>query len=222
MIMNEKRSSELYKNYFDISFFNSIFNQYLIGLGDFDIENYELLQHDWFVWVLFIFMTFLTQIVFLNMLIAIMGNTYAKEMEFRDQSALKEKIDIISDYVVITRREENVVKELAKFIFAITPATLSTDEDADWEGSVTTIKNAITDSNTQVKQVMQKRIDSLSREITTTSERMVHLDEKVSDLQTNQERLTIKLKDLDQKVDPIIPTIEKLEQTMITMLNGGK
>lgn len=154
MIMNEKRSSELYKNYFDISFFNSIFNQYLIGLGDFDIENYELLQHDWFVWVLFIFMTFLTQIVFLNMLIAIMGNTYAKEMEFRDQSALKEKIDIISDYVVITRREENVVKELAKFIFAITPATLSTDEDADWEGSVTTIKNAITDSNTQVKQVM--------------------------------------------------------------------
>ena len=154
MIMNEKRSSELYKEYFDISFFDSIFNQYLIGLGEFDLDNYKLERHDWFVWVLFIFMTFLTQIVFLNMLIAIMGDTYAKETEFKDQSALKEKIDIISDYVVITRREKNVVKELAKFIFAITPATLSTDEDADWEGSVTTIKNAITDSNMQVKQVM--------------------------------------------------------------------
>ena len=51
---------------------------------------------------------------------------------------------------------------------------------------------------------------------------MVHLDEKVSDLQTTQERLNLKLKDLDQKVEPIVPTIEKLEQTMITMLKGGK
>ena len=51
---------------------------------------------------------------------------------------------------------------------------------------------------------------------------MTHLDEKVSDLQTSQERLNNKLKDLDQKVEPIIPTIERLEQTMITMVNGGK
>ena len=111
-------------------------------------------RHDWYIWLLFLVMTFLTQIVFLNMLIAIMGDTYAKEMEFQNQNALKAKIEIIADYVVITKREASVMKEVAKYIFAITPATLSTDDVAVWEGSVTTIKNAITDSNMQVKQVV--------------------------------------------------------------------
>ena len=217
-IMNETRSNEIYDNYFDNSFIDSIFNQYLIGLGQFKLENYELGRKDWFIWIMFIFMTFLTQIVFLNMLIAIMGNTYAKETETKDQSALKAQVDLISDYVVITKREKTVNAELAKYIFAITPTNLSTDEDDDWDGSVSTIKEAIADSSIQVMQVMQKRIDLLSREITTASKTMTHLDEKVSDLQANQERLNNKL---DQKIEPIIPAIEKLEEKINTLLNSG-
>ena len=43
-----------------MSFIDSIFNQYMIGIGDFDMKNYELSRNDWFIWVLFIFTTFLT------------------------------------------------------------------------------------------------------------------------------------------------------------------
>ena len=41
------------------------------------------------------------------MLIAIMGDTFDKAMEVKAQSALKEKIDILADYVAIVGRESN-------------------------------------------------------------------------------------------------------------------
>ena len=39
------------------------------------------------------------------MLIAIMGDTFDKASEVKEQSALKEKIDILADYVVVVGRE---------------------------------------------------------------------------------------------------------------------
>ena len=56
-------------------------NQYMLLLGDFDIENFNLYGRDSYVWVLFIFMTFILQIVYLNILIAIMGDTFDKTQE---------------------------------------------------------------------------------------------------------------------------------------------
>ena len=56
---------------------------------------------DIIVLVIFISTTFITQITFLNMLIAIMGDTFAKVNETKEQSALKEKISILADYVIV-------------------------------------------------------------------------------------------------------------------------
>ena len=55
--------------------------------------------------MVFISTTFITQITFLNMLIAIMGDTFDRASEVKEQSALKEKIDILADYVVVVGRE---------------------------------------------------------------------------------------------------------------------
>ena len=56
-------------------------NQYMLLLGDFDLENFNLYGRDSYVWVLFILMTFILQIVYLNILIAIMGDTFDKTQE---------------------------------------------------------------------------------------------------------------------------------------------
>ena len=63
--------------------------------------------------------TFLTQITFLNLLIAIMGDTFDRVSEVKEQSALAEKIKIIADYIVVVR-EADVDSDM--FLFAITPA----------------------------------------------------------------------------------------------------
>ena len=45
--------------------------------------------------------TFMTQITFLNMLIALMGDTFAKVMEQKEQFGLQTKLQIMSDYTAL-------------------------------------------------------------------------------------------------------------------------
>ena len=102
--------------------------------------------HDKFVWGLFALSTFITQITFLNMLIAIMGDTFDKVTEVKEQSGLREKIDILADYVILVGRESEVNRTLHRYIFAISPTTTSTDESGTWEGTVTALKKSIGES----------------------------------------------------------------------------
>ena len=64
----------------------------MLSLGEFTTDNYEEDGKDSLVWIMFILTTFITQITFLNMLIAIMGDTFARVSEVKEQSALQEKI----------------------------------------------------------------------------------------------------------------------------------
>ncbi len=118
-------------------------NRHMLSLGEFDLDNYNYEGNDVIVWIVFIATTFITQITFLNMLIAIMGDTFARVSEVKEQSALKEKIEILSDYVIVVERESLENDNLSRFIFAIKPKTLGTDESSSWEGTVTQLKKAL-------------------------------------------------------------------------------
>lgn len=59
------------------------------------------------------------------MLIAIMGDTFARVSEVKAQSALSEKIKILADYVIIVK---NSRLDQDKYLFCISPAQLGTDE----------------------------------------------------------------------------------------------
>ena len=74
------------------------------------------------------------------MLIAIMGDTFARVSEVKDQSALSEKIKILADYVIVVR---NSRLDQDKYLFSIAPAQFGTDEQSSWEGTVTQLKKAI-------------------------------------------------------------------------------
>merc|ERR1712032_1290324 len=75
----------------DQHFFNSLVYSYKLGLGDFDTENFTG-ENAAILWFIFLIATFFVQITFLNMLIAIMGDTFDKIMETRIESSLNEKI----------------------------------------------------------------------------------------------------------------------------------
>lgn len=78
----------------------------MLALGEFDTDNYdEENSEDRFLWLLFFAMTFLAQIVFLNMLIAVMGDSFDKVTEKNQQAALMEQINMLGDYVCIVPRE---------------------------------------------------------------------------------------------------------------------
>lgn len=62
MIMNSGRGEEnaLYSDVFSINFINSIMNQYMLSLGEFDTENFGDKSEDPIIWILFITTTFIT------------------------------------------------------------------------------------------------------------------------------------------------------------------
>ena len=83
---------------------DELLNQYLLGLGKFTFESYEedepyKLHPQWYLcWFFFIGATFFTQITMLNMLIAIMGNTFDMVIEKKATFVMKSQLETMSEY----------------------------------------------------------------------------------------------------------------------------
>ena len=57
--------------------FDAMVHAYLTGLGDFNKDNYSAMN-DTAVWIFFLIATVIVQLVFMNLLIALMADAYAK------------------------------------------------------------------------------------------------------------------------------------------------
>lgn len=69
-----------------------LFNQYLLSLGEFNMDGFETSPQLVICYLFFIGATFITQITMLNMLIAIMGDTFDRITEAKEVNALRTKI----------------------------------------------------------------------------------------------------------------------------------
>ena len=79
------------QNFDDNRYLDAVLNQYLLSLGEFGLTTFSMegSKNSGTVWGLFLIGTFLTQITIFNMLIAIMGDTYANVTENRVEAALE-------------------------------------------------------------------------------------------------------------------------------------
>ena len=95
---NTLREDYHYVNSFlGIGWLDSIIAMYLMSLGEFDYDGYGSGPDKYVAWSFFILGTYLSLIVFMNVLIAIMGDSYARVSETKEQSALIEQVQIIQD-----------------------------------------------------------------------------------------------------------------------------
>ena len=71
----------------------------MLGLGEFETDGFESSNQTAMLWVYFSMATFLTQIIFINTLIAILADTYGRIMDQKQKFALKQRAQIYSDYL---------------------------------------------------------------------------------------------------------------------------
>ena len=90
---------------FGVPWIDAFVRSYLVGLGEFDMENFSN-SDGAFVWILFILATFITQLLFMNLLIAIMGDTFDRVQEMKVQAGTKEKISMITDFIWVLDMSE--------------------------------------------------------------------------------------------------------------------
>ena len=78
---------------------DSLIAMYMLALGDFNYGGFTNYEYVGEVWIFFIFGTFICLIVFMNMLIAIMGNTFASVMDAQVETSLLENLHLIFDHI---------------------------------------------------------------------------------------------------------------------------
>ena len=88
-------------------------------------------------WIVFVGAAFFLQITFLNMIIAIMANTFDHVMEKKHQTSMKERISILADFRFILRALK--LEQEFPYIIVVKPK-LENDADDEWQGVLDQIK----------------------------------------------------------------------------------
>ena len=77
---------------------DALMNQYFLALGEFHLENFSDHPHAFLVYFFFVMATLFTQVTILNMVIAIMGDTFGKVMDNKVVYATETKMRLLGDY----------------------------------------------------------------------------------------------------------------------------
>lgn len=85
--------------YDDDQYSNALLNMYMMSLGTFFVSDFKYGPNSEMAWVFFILASFIIQVVFMNMLIAIMGETFSQVREKIEESQLSEQLGLIEDHI---------------------------------------------------------------------------------------------------------------------------
>ena len=154
----------------------------MLSLGEFDFGNFRRKSDDVVVWLLFILSTFIVQILFLNLLIAAMGDTYDKVKDTEHQSALKATIQLMSDYAVAVSRYTPKEQKEIKYVYTIQRQAQGEEELGDWEGKLKQLKrhfNFATDNHNLMVTSKVQHVDDKLRKF---QEKFIAQSEKVDKL----------------------------------------
>ena len=176
-------------------FVDSALNQYLLMLGEFHMDGFGGHVNTALCYLLFILTTFIMQITFLNMLIAIMGDTFDKVIDQRPTFSLKNKLMILAGMETLIRSKEDFDVSRV-FLFVIQPAGAGDDgggvdsESETWRGKVYYTHNliktrsaALSDEIQQIAREQKARVTALTSLITDQQGKMQRqLDDKVDRL----------------------------------------
>ena len=119
-----------------------------MAIGDPEMaDNYTNSNQTQLVLTCFFFAISYTQVVMLNMLIAIMANTFDNAMELQEVNTIRSRLQFLNDFSSLLEFESNYDREDV-YMVVVKPVLEEKDEDS-WLGSI----NAITD-------VTKKQIDA--------------------------------------------------------------
>ena len=128
-LIEEDRMPAIFREFFSESDFyfadliNSFLNTYLLALGEFDFEDFNTRGpfSQALLWILFLFFTFMLQITFVNMVIAIMSQTFDNVADASYQSSITERISLLNDFSIFLDFFKLDID--AQFLFLVYPSS---------------------------------------------------------------------------------------------------
>ena len=100
-------------------------------IGEYNTAGFDKHDSKALCYALFIFTVIISQITFLNMLIAIMADTFEKVIEQRPTFALRNKLMTLAAMECIIRSQKNDDDHSKVFLYFIVPASGDNDEGGE-------------------------------------------------------------------------------------------
>jgi len=152
------------------SAWDSIMYTYRMGLGDFDTDPYNDSNYMPLYWALFISCTVFIQILLLNLLIAIMGDTFERVQEMKEQAQLRECCSLIADNWFLLDREKKFAS--AKYIVVASLEKAAGQNKGNWDGKLAAIKDTFERASKNIESNIQKVRDSGKAELESVARRI--------------------------------------------------
>ena len=109
---------------------DSTLNQFLLMIGEYNTEGYATHVNPALCYFLFILTVIISQITFLNMLIAIMSDTFEKVIEQKPTFSLKNKLMSLAAMESVIRTNEEA-EDSKVFLYVVMPDSGDADEGMD-------------------------------------------------------------------------------------------
>lgn len=161
---------------------------YRMGVGDFDTDNFAANKDELLVWIFWFANTLIILIILLNLVIAIMGDTFDRVQETQESTMLQEFSRIIRENEFLISRQ-NIFKN-AKYIVIVQPEKAD-GVSTSWEGKLNQLKRFLEESS-------RKHIVHLNR-MEKKLERMIEsgLEDKLKPL---EEKINLKISALENRL----------------------
>lgn len=168
---NKKEGESVMPNVFGHFLFDSLWNQYMLSLGEFGMDGFDDHPQMLLCYLIFIAATFLTQITFLNMLVALMSDTFERVIEQKALFALMTKLNFMSDYTSVIKTNEK--KHSKNYLFVVrSKLDAKDDEQAAWSGGFSGfLKKTIESNMSSVKNNLMKDIKRIETQNLETKNR---------------------------------------------------
>ena len=178
--------------------FDAFIFSYKMGLGDFDTDGFDTVDEE-VLWIIFFINTLIILIVLLNLVIAIMGDTFDRVQETQEKSLLKELSQMIRENEFLLSRKR--VFKRSKYVIVIEPEKAEGEGKGTWEGKLNQLKTFIEESSEAHISHLKKLQESIEN-ITVSA-----LDEKVRPI---EDKINHKLSQCDQRLEKVMNMVESI------------
>ncbi|CDW73669.1 wd-40 repeat protein [Stylonychia lemnae] len=155
LAINVVSLSEAEEKFTGQNFLLAMIYSFRTGLGDFNTDGFGS-TYNQIIWIIFLLEAILIQIILLNLLIAIMGDTFSKVTEISEQLKLQEISMIIADNQHILSNSERLTN--GKYIVVASLESATNQAGSTWDGQVGALKSFVTQEKQKQKKVIQKII----------------------------------------------------------------
>lgn len=144
----------------DIQLIDVMISMYLLGaLGDFDPAAYAQGPDSTRAQIMFLLATFIICVVFMNMLIAIMGDTFGKVSEAQVESGIRERVVLISDHAWLLDLQK--IFKGKRYVIRVRPSSGAGEERDPTEGAIDEVEAELQKKIGRVQSTIHKRVDSV-------------------------------------------------------------